>query len=188
MLDPVSIRLAVTDDERRAAYQLRYRIFTRELGRNTLANHETEEYKDDFDGPKSTLLISVAGADVVGTLRLTARSVTPFWQDADYQLEQLRDLLSMAAPLPLEQIGLFDRGAVTKPYRGSGLYELMYTELEKYACSIGIRVLVGVIDSTNERLIEFHKRRGWVTYRHGIRFRDLSAHFIALDLVGDRSS
>ncbi|MBT3556155.1 MAG: hypothetical protein HN644_11125 [Rhodospirillales bacterium] len=76
---------AVTDDEKRAVYRLRYDVYVEEMGRyQSIADHKNRlliEPEDDY----SRLYMAVANDEVLGTMRLTWGGDTSF---PDRQIEQ----------------------------------------------------------------------------------------------------
>ena len=65
-----SIRVARTDDEKRAIYEFRYRIYIEEMGKPySHADHTLKQLKDELDD-QATLLYSTRNGEITGTLRI----------------------------------------------------------------------------------------------------------------------
>ena len=65
-----SIRVAQTDDERRAIYEFRYRIYIEEMGKPySHADHALKQLRDDLDD-QATLLYATRNGEITGTLRI----------------------------------------------------------------------------------------------------------------------
>src|SRR5882672_2591989 len=68
---PYRVSLATTEDERRAAFRLRFRVFNLELNEGLERAYETGEDSDEFDAVCDHLIVSNDhSGDIVGTYRL----------------------------------------------------------------------------------------------------------------------
>ena len=63
--EQITIRVAETEAEKLAAYQLRYQVFSEELGDERYANHESKEFRDSDDVESSVLFIAVAELSLI---------------------------------------------------------------------------------------------------------------------------
>ena len=65
-----SITVAQSDDERRAIYEFRYRIYIEEMGKPySHADHALKQFRDELDD-RATLLYSTRDGEITGTLRI----------------------------------------------------------------------------------------------------------------------
>lgn len=146
-IEPVlSLRLARSPRDLRAAQRLRYEVFVEELGaKGPMINHEDRLECDDFDAHFDHLLLidatRDAGAlqDVVGVYRLLPperhASVGRYYSESEFDLGELK-----ASGRRLLELG---RSCVHRDMRGSAAMFLMWNGLADYVLKRRIEVLFG---------------------------------------------
>lgn len=174
----LSVDMIKTADERRIALELRHRVFTREMGRTALAVSDNA-YTDEFDVPGNSVFLARLDGVPIGTLRLCLYSTKTFWDAEEYKLDQIGEVLGVSVP-SRDSIGLADRGVIVPEARGRALYDHMWLALFRRAQQSGLTAVVGIIDSLNQPLRNFHGGRGWTTYRERVPIYDLVGNFIAI--------
>ncbi|MDU9003230.1 GNAT family N-acetyltransferase [Sedimentitalea todarodis] len=137
-----SVRLATTDDERRAAQALRYDVFVRELGGGgALVDHENGLERDRFDPYFDHLLVfHNPTRQVVGVYRLMrddqATRAGQFYSDDEYDLSSLK-----ATGRRLLELG---RSCLHRDYRGGIAMYHLWSGLARYVDTHDIDILFGV--------------------------------------------
>lgn len=146
--DPhLSLRLAESDADRRAAERLRYEVFVAELGGDgQLVDHEARLERDRFDPFFDHLILVDDRRDtgafdhVVGVYRLMtgegAARAGQFYSEDEYDLDPLR-----RSGRRLLELG---RSCVHREYRGGTAMFLLWSGLADYVLDRGIEVLFGV--------------------------------------------
>ncbi|MGI1661706.1 GNAT family N-acetyltransferase [Palleronia sp. KMU-117] len=146
--DPhLSLRLAVTDADRRGAERLRYRVFVEELGGDgALVDHAARLERDRFDPFFDHLILvddrrDAATCDhVVGVYRLMtdagAARAGQFYSEDEYDLAPLR-----ASGRRLLELG---RSCVHPDHRGGAALFLLWSGLADYVIEREIEILFGV--------------------------------------------
>lgn len=146
--DPhLSLRLAATDADRRAAERLRYEVFVAELGGDgPLVDHDARLERDRFDPYFDHLILVDDRRDadaldhVVGVYRLMtdegAARAGQFYSEDEYDLQALR-----RSGRRLLELG---RSCVHRDYRGGTAMFLLWSGLADYVLEHGIEVLFGV--------------------------------------------
>lgn len=116
------VRFAETEEEIRASYQLRYKVYVEGMGRLIdQGDHELKELRDDYDGFARAVVV-IKGGIAVGTLRLFWGGDAPFCQtliDA-YHLAAFQTILSD------NEICIVERLMVDPQHRGSAIALQMY--------------------------------------------------------------
>jgi hypothetical protein len=68
-----SVRVAQTEDEKRAIYEFRYQIYIEEMGKpNSHADHASKQLRDELDD-QATLLYASRNGELTGTLRILSK-------------------------------------------------------------------------------------------------------------------
>lgn len=175
------LRVGFVSDPRslEAVYRLRHAVFTEELGRTLFARGG--RYRDDLDAGVTHVIAALDADTVVGTLRVTLRVEQPFL-DEDESL--LAAYCRLAGVDDVSEIALADRGAIAGSHRSRGLYDVMWERLFAFCRLRSARRIMGVIDSSNESLVAFHRNRGWATWRSGVPLCDLTGDAIVKVLGG----
>lgn len=64
------VRFAITEEDNRASFKLRYQIYVKSMGRlKDKGDHEKEELRDEYD-KFARAVIAVQNGEPIGTLRL----------------------------------------------------------------------------------------------------------------------
>jgi ribosomal protein S18 acetylase RimI-like enzyme len=172
-----SIQFAETNEERLEACRVRYPVFVEELHRVRYVDHGARVYSDRLDELGAHILLVRAGSKSAGTLRFTLRSETGFL-DEDERLFQ-----KVLTAVGSDNIALADRGAILPEFRGAKLYPHMWAYGFKYLRSRGIISVVGVVDASNEKLIDFHRRQGWTVLSASVIDEGKEWHLISISLT-----
>ncbi len=141
------VRLAVAEEDLRAAERLRYNVFVKELGGDgPLVDHENRFERDDFDPSYDHLVLvddrrDPASLDhVVGVYRLMtsdrAAALGAFYTETEYDLSLLKDCGKR-----LLELG---RSCVHKEYRSGLALHRLWTGLAEYVIERDIGLLFGV--------------------------------------------
>lgn len=139
------VRLAQSDDDVRAAQNLRYRVFVHEMGAHvSREEHVLRLERDDYDPYFDHLLLIdrnlASDNNVVGVYRLmrgrAAQSGIGFYGAQEYDLSKL-----LATPRKTVELG---RSCVAKEYRGGVGMHLLWDGLGEYVTSRGIEIMFGV--------------------------------------------
>lgn len=150
------VRLAFNDDERRAAYRLRFEVFNLELNEGLDSAYETGEDIDPFDAVCEHLIVEHEPTSrVVGTYRMqsgrTARVCKGYYSEQEFDFspfESIRD----------EVIEL-GRACVHQDFRTYDVINLLWHGISRYAHEIGARYLIGCSSVTTQDAFT-----GWATY------------------------
>ena len=141
------LRLAVTDQDRRAAEKLRYDVFVRELGGDgDLVDHAAGLERDCFDPVADHLILVDPERDadaldhVVGAYRLLteaqAAETGRFYSESEYDLRPLK-----SSGHSLLELG---RSCIHRDYRGGLALKQLWSGLASYIQARDIRILFGV--------------------------------------------
>ncbi|OUD10866.1 ornithine-acyl-ACP acyltransferase [Marivivens niveibacter] len=143
--EKLSVRLAETESDIRAAQRLRYDVFIEELGaKGANVDHENRLETDRFDAHFDHLLLRdqsrQSDDQVVGVYRLLrsdqAAKTGGFYSETEYDLTPLK-----SSGRPLLELG---RSCLHADYRGGqGMY-LLWNALADYVTEHSIEVLFGV--------------------------------------------
>lgn len=136
----LTLRLAQTEDDIRAAQRLRYSVFVEELGSDgPMVDHDARIEADRFD-PFCDHLMLLDRGEVIGVYRLMTRAhaerAGQFYCADEYDLTPLinsdRNLLELG------------RSCLAQPYRGGSAMHLIWQELSAYVHKHEIELLFGV--------------------------------------------
>ena len=189
--DPhLSLRLATTDADRRAAARLRYEVFVEELGGDgPLVDHEARLERDRFDAACDHLILvddrRDAGAheNVVGVYRLirddAADRIGQFYSEDEYNLTVLRQ-----GGRRLLELG---RSCIHRDYRGGTAMFHLWTGLAEYVRAHGIEVLFGVASFHGTDAQALALPLSYLHHNHlapePLRVRARDGHFQPMDLM-----
>lgn len=145
--DHLTIRLAETEDDRRAAERLRYRVFVEELGGDgPLVDHDGRFERDRFDHFCAHMVLVDARRDagaldhVVGVYRLLpgdrADRIGGFYSEGEYDLGPLK-----GSGRRLLELG---RSCVHPDYRSGLALMRLWQGLGAYVLETGAEILFGV--------------------------------------------
>jgi len=138
----VTVKLAQTDAEIRAAQRLRYDVFVRELGGGgDLVDHNHGLEQDRFDPHSDHLILTEKSRDeVVGVYRLlraqSAENAGGFYSEGEYDLAPLK-----ASGRRLLELG---RSCLHRDYRGGLAMHHLWQGLSRYVQEHRIEILFGV--------------------------------------------
>ena len=133
-----SVRLAMTQQDVRAAQALRFIVFNVELGEGLESSYHTCRDEDPFDPVCDHLLVECAG-EVVGTYRLqTGRRAA---EHHGYYSEGEFDFAPFEAKR--EEIVELGRACVAREHRNLTVLGLLWRGIVAYARQVGGRYLIG---------------------------------------------
>lgn len=188
--DHLTIRLAETERDRRAAERLRYRIFVEELGGDgPLVDHEGRFERDRFDPHYDHLVLIDTRRDaealdhVVGVYRLMpderARAIGGFYSEEEYDLSVL-----FSSGRRLLELG---RSCVHPDYRGGVALLRLWTGLGEYVMRTGAEILFGVASFHGTDIGQLAMPLSHLHYNHlappELRVRARPEVFQPMDLV-----
>ncbi|HET8891709.1 MAG TPA: GNAT family N-acyltransferase [Candidatus Angelobacter sp.] len=132
--------LATTEEERRAAYRLRFRIFNLELHEGLESAFETGEDRDEFDAVCDHIIVEDAfTGNVVGTYRLqtgtSAARKLGYYSAREFDFTPYEALGS--------QIIELGRACIHPEHRKYEVLMLLWKAIVRYACDHGGRYLIG---------------------------------------------
>jgi putative hemolysin len=184
--DELTVRLATSEADLRAAQRLRYDVFVEELGGDgPLVDHQARLEKDRFDPFYDHLLLidDSRGGDVVGVYRLMredqAQAAGQFYSEDEYDLTALRQ-----SGRRLLELG---RSCLAPDYRGgAGMFHL-WQGLAGYVAEHGIEILFGVASFHGTDIETLAAPLSLLHHRHlapeRLRVRARAEHFQSMDLI-----
>lgn len=119
------VRLATTEEEQKASFQLRYKIYVESMGRlSNKGNHSSKELRDEYD-EHARAIIAVFHGKTTGTLRIFWGGDAPFHANLieAYRLSPFLNILEQ------DQICIVERMMVEEKYRGSSVTLRLYKEV-----------------------------------------------------------
>jgi len=151
------VRLANSDEERRAAYRLRFLVFNLELNEGLETAYEMGQDIDQFDTTCDHLIVEhVFTGNVVGTYRLqtdtAALSHAGFYCEREFDLSPYRQLDGGVIEL--------GRACVHRDHRSTDVLYLLWCGIAKYAGLHRRRYLIGCSSLTSQ-----DPAQGATTYR-----------------------
>ena len=164
------VKLAENDEERAAAFRLRYDVFVGEMGAtpNAEMRARAEEF-DSFDPfCEHLLLVEVSGsgsdalADVVGTIRLmtcdAARNGIGFYSQGEFDLSAL-----LGADRRLLELS---RACVAAKHRGGVAMHLLWNGVADIVAARSIDLLFGVASFWGTNPEPYHGSMAWLRRTH----------------------
>jgi putative hemolysin len=144
---PYRVYLARTEDERRAAFRLRFRVFNLELHEGLERAYETGEDIDEFDAVCDHLIVSNDHTgDIVGTYRLqtgaSARRNLGYYSAKEFDFTPYD-------PLRFEMVEL-GRACIHPDHRKYEVLMLLWKAIARYAAERGARYLIGCSSLTSQ--------------------------------------
>ncbi len=131
------VRFAQTQAEKKAAYQLRYRVYVEDMGRfRDAANHDIKELIDDLDAGAETIVVIKSGV-AIGSMRV-------LWGGSMQLPEKIIDLYCLAPFLGRvkeKNVCVIERLMVDEKHRGSSATLRMYKELMRFVLEQGIEAV-----------------------------------------------
>ena len=188
----LQLRLAVSEQDRRAAERLRYDVFVRELGGDgALVDHDAGLERDAFDAVADHLVLidetrnAEALEHVVGAYRLlTEKHVAEtgrFYSEAEYDLTPLR-----ATGQKLLELG---RSCIHREYRGGLALRQLWSGLAAYVQQHDVRILFGVASFHGADIRPHAAALSHLYHAHlapaELRVRALDEFYARMDLVAE---
>lgn len=141
------LRLAATDEDRRAAYRLRFLVFNLELNEGLDSAYESGYDSDEFDAQCDHLIVEhQATRRIVGTYRLqtaaAARAGHGFYSEQEFRFEPYAALGDSVIEL--------GRACIHREHRGGAALELLWKGILAYAIERGARYLIGCSSLTSQ--------------------------------------
>lgn len=180
-----AVKLAETEAELRAAQQLRYEVFVRELGGSgQLVDHQAGVERDRFDPYCDHMIVTdTLSGQVVGVYRLLrsdrAREMGQFYSEDEYDLSVL-----LNSGRTLLELG---RSCLHPDYRGSMAMYHLWTALATYVAQHRIDVLFGVASFHGTDISALADPLSLLHHRHlappDLRVTARGANARAMDLV-----
>ncbi|MDR9394897.1 MAG: GNAT family N-acyltransferase [Roseovarius sp.] len=185
---PFCARLAMTEDERRAAQALRYRVFVEELGGDgPMVDHVNRLELDRFDRFFDYLILidRENGDAVVGVYRLLrenqARKAGQFYSEDEYDLSVLK-----GSGRRLLELG---RSCLAPEYRGGTAMYHLWNALARYVAEHRVEILFGVASFHGTDLEELAPALSLLHHRHlapgSLRVRAAAPHFQRMNLIAE---
>ncbi len=132
------IRFAITDEERKAAYQLRYKVYVDGMDRlKEKSDVVNKVLRDEYDHTAHTV-VAIKDNKAVGTLRIFRGGDTEFNK---YFTETYR-LLPFTKHLEDNKICIIERLMVDESHRGSTLMLRMYRKVMKFVLRNKVEVVL----------------------------------------------
>jgi hypothetical protein len=139
---PTDIRLAETEDEKRAVYRFRYDVYVEEMGRyRAIADHENRLLVESED-ETGRIFYATQDGEVVGTVRISWGGDGPF---SRRQIEQYA-LAPFLAEVPPEAISVGERGMVARRLRGGDVLLRMSCDTLRFANDHRIQLCIGACE------------------------------------------
>ncbi len=136
------IRLAETEEEKRAVYRFRYDVYVEEMGRyRGGADHENRLLVESED-ETGRIFYATQDGEVVGTVRISWGGDGPF---SRRQIEQYA-LGPFLAEVPPEAISVGERGMVARHLRGGDVLQRMGREILRFANDHRIQLCFGACE------------------------------------------
>lgn len=141
------VRLAISEQERRAAFRLRFVVFNLELQEGLETAYQTGCDEDEFDPVCDHLIVEHAGsATVVGTYRLQtglmAGANLGYYSEREFDFRPYKSLRC-------EMIEL-GRACIHRDHRSTDVLYLLWRGIAEYALGRGARYLIGCSSLTSQ--------------------------------------
>jgi hypothetical protein len=151
------IRLAQSDEEKRAVYQFRYDVYVEEMGRyRSTADHANRLLFEPED-ESARIFYACEEGKVVGTGRFNWGGDAPI---SARQIEQY-SLQPFLDELPEDAIAVAERGMVAKHLRGSDLFERLGAQFQRFVAEQRIQLIFGACEP---HLLSLYLGNGQRTY------------------------
>ncbi len=150
------MRLAVTEEEQRYAYRLRFEVFNLELQEGLDSAYETGEDTDPFDAVCEHLIVEHEPTNrIVGTYRMqsgvTAALCKGYYSEQEFDFSPYESIRREVIEL--------GRACVHKDFRTYDVINLLWHGISRYAHAIGGRYLIGCSSVTSQ-----DPCIGWATF------------------------
>ena len=146
-LGPYRARLAISEQDRHAAYSLRFRVFNLEMQEGLERAYHTGEDSDQFDSVCDHLLVEHAATrQVVGTYRLQAGTTAArnhgYYSAREFDFRPYEPLRGQVLEL--------GRACVQREHRSFEVLMLLWRGIARYAEGRGLRYLLGCSSLTSQ--------------------------------------
>jgi hypothetical protein len=139
MPENIHIAIAETEDEKRAVYRFRYRIYVEEMGKyRSVADHAQRMFYEPVDA-QSRIIYATENGEVVATARATWGGDAPLPQR---MIEQYQ-LAPFLTEVPETAISVGERGMVVPRLRGTDLFLRLIGESLRFANEHRIQLCFG---------------------------------------------
>lgn len=156
----LTITTASSQEEREAAYRLRYKVFSLECGDYRHADATNGVYIDEFDTPKSSLIIAKDDKKVVGSLRMV-----PVKGEKYFNYNNHYQKIACRLQLPVQRFethaAVVSRGVIDSDYRNNGLFSALLDEFDKLCGESQIFISVGAVASRNPGSLKTMLKNGY---------------------------
>jgi L-ornithine Nalpha-acyltransferase len=179
----ITIKIAETDDELRAAQRLRYDVFVQELGGGgAMVDHDQRLERDHFDPFFDHMLATdTATGDVIGVYRLLrgeqAQAMGQFYSEDEYDLGPLRK-----SGRKLLELG---RSCLHPEYRGGTAMYHLWNGLAQYVAEHEIEILFGVASFHGTDLENLAQPLSMLFHNHlapeDLRVRTKPEHYVEMN-------
>jgi putative hemolysin len=141
------VALAASEEDRRAACQLRFQVFNLELKEGLESAYETGYDTDEFDPVCDHLIVRhQRTAEVVGTYRLQTGSMAAanfgYYSEREFNFSPYEGLRARIVEL--------GRACIHRDHRSTGVLELLWHGICHYATAHGARYLIGCSSLTSQ--------------------------------------
>lgn len=176
-LTPLSlhVREAVTPEERRIAYQLRYQVFVNEL-RYEIPNAGSEQELSQPSDAHARIFVGFDRDTPAATVTLNALKDGP----VDAAVMRNYGIEPFLRHVPAAAIGIVHKVLVVEQYRDSRLFEDMITEMIRMAFPAGMQFC---FLECSPYLVRFHERMGFRRYASAFTHPDNGAVSLPMCLV-----
>ena len=179
------VRLATNADDLRAAQQLRYQVFVKELGGDgPLVDHSAGLERDSFDA-HADHLIAFDGRKAIGVYRLMnaeqAKAAGGFYSAGEYDLAPL-----LSSGRRVLELG---RSCIHPDYRGGAVMHQLWTALAQHIAAQACDVLFGVASFHGTDVAALAPSLSLLHHRHlappPMRVRALETSFQSMNLLAE---
>ncbi|MBT5230893.1 MAG: GNAT family N-acetyltransferase [Methylococcales bacterium] len=171
----IQIHPAATPELQRQVYQLRYQVFSQELGDTRWANEVQKTYQDPYDNKRSILLMATQNQQTIATVRGIFRREGEYLSDAPFNFEKLATRFCKPVKHIKEHTCFVTRAAVLAPFRRQGLCEQLYCQLEDIAIAQGAKYCIADVASNKPHVQQLFLQQGFQRYQHKVAFTNNNA-------------
>lgn len=144
---PYHVRMAVSESERLAAFQLRFLVFNLELNEGLEESYATGHDTDEFDRICDHLIVEhMTTGKIVGTYRLQTGAIASahagFYSEREFDFAPYKQLGNSVIEL--------GRACVHRDHRTSEVLYLLWRGIAQYAIHHGGRYLIGCSSLTSQ--------------------------------------
>ena len=187
--DNLTLKIADSDVELRAAQRLRYTVFVEEMGASTSnENNKIQLERDQFDDYFDHLIlidktIKDPERNVVGVYRLLRSQVAAngigFYSASEYDLDVL-----VKSKRPMLELG---RSCIHRDHRGGVALHMLWDGLANYVLDHGIEVLFGVASFHGTDHQNIAQALSFLHHAHlappDLRAKAQAAHYLDMNMI-----